>query len=202
MQAIIESPGVPPLAFALAFAAGAGHAVTPGHGKSLAAAYLVGSRGRIRDAAWLGGSVAVMHTLSVLVIGLLWTFLSLSDAIRLEELTRWLQLGAGLLVVERHEGLRHRRPGHVPGQGLRGLVVREEQQARRPQRSVAGNRHDRGGRGDLDAVARLQQRRRRDARGQAVAGPLVHPQPTPRRPQRPLEARHLTVAPAGRAPAG
>lgn len=96
---IIESPGVPPLAFALAFAAGAGHAVTPGHGKSLAAAYLVGSRGRIRDAAWLGGSVAVMHTLSVLVIGLLWTFLSLSDVIRMEELTRWLQLGAGLLVV-------------------------------------------------------------------------------------------------------
>ncbi|WP_433308976.1 sulfite exporter TauE/SafE family protein [Micromonospora sp. CA-269861] len=99
MQDLVHSPGVPPLAFALAFIAGAGHAVAPGHGKSLAAAYLVGSRGRIRDAAWLGGSVAVMHTLSVLVIGVAWTFLSLADVIRMEELTSWLQLGAGVIVL-------------------------------------------------------------------------------------------------------
>ncbi len=99
LEGFLHSPGVPPLAFALAFAAGAAHAVTPGHGKSLAAAYLVGSRGRIRDAAWLGGSVAVMHTLSVLVIGLAWTFLSLADVIRMRELSGWLQLGAGLLAV-------------------------------------------------------------------------------------------------------
>jgi nickel/cobalt transporter (NicO) family protein len=99
LQDLIHSPGVPPLAFVLAFAAGAGHAVAPGHGKSLAAAYLAGSRGRIRDAAWLGGSVAVMHTLSVLVIGVAWTFLSLSEVIRMQELTSWLQLGAGLIVL-------------------------------------------------------------------------------------------------------
>jgi ABC-type nickel/cobalt efflux system permease component RcnA len=90
---------VPLVAFALAFLAGAGHAVTPGHGKSLAAAYLVGSRGKIRDAAWLGGSVAVMHTLSVLVIAVAWTFLSLADVVRMPELTTWLELVAGLLVV-------------------------------------------------------------------------------------------------------
>ncbi|MFY1616424.1 cobalt transporter [Micromonospora sp. WMMD736] len=99
MQDLIHSPGVPPIAFVLAFAAGAGHAVAPGHGKSLAAAYLAGSRGRIRDAAWLGGSVAVMHTLSVLVIGVAWTFLSLSEVIRMQELTSWLQLGAGVIVL-------------------------------------------------------------------------------------------------------
>ncbi|MEV4813329.1 cobalt transporter [Micromonospora avicenniae] len=99
LQDLIHSPGVPPLAFALAFIAGAGHAVAPGHGKSLAAAYLVGSRGRLRDAAWLGGSVAAMHTLSVLVIGLAWTFLSLADVIRMEALTTWLQLAAGLVAV-------------------------------------------------------------------------------------------------------
>ncbi|MEV0269947.1 sulfite exporter TauE/SafE family protein [Hamadaea sp. NPDC050747] len=99
LQEFLRSPGVPPVAFALAFAAGAGHAVTPGHGKSLAAAYLVGSRARLRDAAWLGGSVAVMHTVSVLVIGLAWTFLSLSDVLPMRQLTTWLQLLAGVLVV-------------------------------------------------------------------------------------------------------
>lgn len=120
LQDFVHSPGVPPFAFALAFAAGAAHAVAPGHGKSLAAAYLAGSRGRIRDAAWLGGSVAVMHTLSVLVIGLAWTFLSLADVIRMRQLTGWLQLGAGLLVVatglwlvrRQLRAARHRRAHH------------------------------------------------------------------------------------------
>ncbi|MEV6375147.1 cobalt transporter [Micromonospora musae] len=99
LQDLIHSPGVTPLAFLLAFVAGAGHAVAPGHGKSLAAAYLVGSRGRVRDAAWLGGSVAAMHTISVLVIGVAWTFLSLANVIRMEALTTWLQLAAGLVAV-------------------------------------------------------------------------------------------------------
>ncbi|NUT31552.1 MAG: cobalt transporter [Hamadaea sp.] len=117
---MLASPGVPPVAFALACAAGAAHAVAPGHGKSLAAAYLVGARGRLRDAAWLGGAVAVMHTLSVLVIGLAWTFLSLADVVSMPRLTGWLQLVAGVLVlgtgvwlIRRH--LRHRhdhRLGH------------------------------------------------------------------------------------------
>ncbi|MET7402628.1 cobalt transporter [Dactylosporangium sp. NPDC005572] len=99
LQDLIHTPGIAPVAFLLAFLAGAGHAVTPGHGKTLAAAYLAGSRGRIRDAAWLGGSVAAMHTISVLVIGVAWTFLSLSGVIEIEELTTWLQVTAGVLVV-------------------------------------------------------------------------------------------------------
>ncbi|MEV4346892.1 cobalt transporter [Actinoplanes sp. NPDC049596] len=99
MQDLIHTPGVTPLAFLIAFLAGAGHAVAPGHGKTLAAAYLAGSRGRVRDAAWLGGSVAAMHTFSVLVIGIAWTFFSLSDLVRMEQLTTWLQVAAGLLIV-------------------------------------------------------------------------------------------------------
>jgi nickel/cobalt exporter len=96
---LVQSPGFVPLAFGIAFLAGAAHAVGPGHGKSLAAAYLVGSDGKVRDAAWLGFSVAAMHTVSVLVIAVAWTFLSLSDIVRLERLTTALQLIGGLLVV-------------------------------------------------------------------------------------------------------
>ncbi|MCO1594031.1 cobalt transporter [Micromonospora sp. RHAY321] len=114
LQGYLHAPGVAPLAFVFAFLAGAGHAVAPGHGKSLAAAYLVGSRGRIRDAVWLGGSVAVMHTLSVLAIGVAWTFLSLSDVIAMRQLTGALQVGAGLLAVATGLWLARR---HLRGHG-------------------------------------------------------------------------------------
>lgn len=49
---------------------GALHALTPGHGKTLVAAYLVGRRGRPRDAFALGGVLTVTHTGSVVAIGL------------------------------------------------------------------------------------------------------------------------------------
>jgi len=49
---------------------GAGHALTPGHGKTLMAAYLVGSRGRAIHAVGLGLSVAVSHTLGILALAL------------------------------------------------------------------------------------------------------------------------------------
>ncbi|MGC5165798.1 hypothetical protein [Luteimicrobium sp. DT211] len=99
MLGFVTSPHFAPVAFAFAFLAGAAHAVGPGHGKSLAAAYLVGSRGTVRDAAWLGGSVAVMHTVSVLVLAVLWTFFDLSGLVDLEQLTGVLELVAGLTVV-------------------------------------------------------------------------------------------------------
>ena len=57
----------------LAAALGAGHALTPGHGKTLMAAYLVGTRGTIRHAAGLGLAVTVSHTLGILALALLVT---------------------------------------------------------------------------------------------------------------------------------
>jgi ABC-type nickel/cobalt efflux system permease component RcnA len=57
----------------LAMALGAGHALTPGHGKTLMAAYLVGTRGTVRHAAGLGLAVTVSHTLGILVLALLVT---------------------------------------------------------------------------------------------------------------------------------
>jgi ABC-type nickel/cobalt efflux system permease component RcnA len=49
---------------------GAGHALTPGHGKTLMAAYLVGSRGTALHAVGLGLSVAVSHTLGILALAI------------------------------------------------------------------------------------------------------------------------------------
>ena len=47
---------------------GAWHAVTPGHGKTLMAAYLVGTQGRPLHAVGLGLSVALSHTLGILAL--------------------------------------------------------------------------------------------------------------------------------------
>ena len=74
LAALLEgdlSPAVVVLAFLLAAGLGAAHALSPGHGKTLVAAYLVGSRGTIRQAVALGLTVAFTHTAGVLVLGVL-----------------------------------------------------------------------------------------------------------------------------------
>ena len=58
------------LGVVLAVAFGAWHALLPGHGKTLMAAYMVGSKARKRQAVAVGTAVAVMHTASVLALGL------------------------------------------------------------------------------------------------------------------------------------
>ena len=50
---------------------GAAHALTPGHGKTLMAAYLVGTRGTPAHAAGLGLSVALSHTMGILLLAAL-----------------------------------------------------------------------------------------------------------------------------------
>ena len=66
----LGSPLLIVAAVAAALAVGAVHALAPGHGKAVAAAYLVGERGRRRDALLLGAVVAAMHAASVLLLGL------------------------------------------------------------------------------------------------------------------------------------
>src|SRR5262249_4346718 len=53
-----------------AFLWGALHALSPGHGKTMVAGYLVGSKGRPRDAALLGLTVTITHTSAVFALGL------------------------------------------------------------------------------------------------------------------------------------
>ena len=92
-----SSPWVLLLGLALAVVLGGLHALTPGHGKTLVAAYLVGSRGTVRHAVALGGIVTFTHTASVIVIGLLALFAS--QYIVPSMLTPILQILSGLLVV-------------------------------------------------------------------------------------------------------
>src|SRR5262249_60087310 len=66
-----SEPGLGLLALALATAAvlGAFHALEPGHGKTVVAAYLVGSRGTAWHALILGLVVTISHTAGVYLLG-------------------------------------------------------------------------------------------------------------------------------------
>jgi nickel/cobalt transporter (NicO) family protein len=76
---------------------GALHALSPGHGKAMVAAYLIGTRGTSRDAVLLGMTVTVTHTIGVFALGLV--TLALSQYILPEQLYPWLTLISGLMVV-------------------------------------------------------------------------------------------------------
>jgi nickel/cobalt exporter len=54
----------------VAFGLGAMHAMSPGHGKTIVAAYLVGSRGTLKHAGLLGFMVTFTHTVTVFLLGL------------------------------------------------------------------------------------------------------------------------------------
>jgi nickel/cobalt exporter len=82
----------------IAFGFGAAHALSPGHGKTVVAAYLVGSRGTAWHAAFLGLIVTVSHTIGVFVFGLV--VLYASQYIVPEKIYPWLGgLSGGLIVV-------------------------------------------------------------------------------------------------------
>ena len=85
------------LALLAAFGWGAAHALSPGHGKTLVGAYLVGSRGTMQHALFLGATTTVTHTAGVFALGFLTLFAS--QYILPETLYPWLSLLSGLLVV-------------------------------------------------------------------------------------------------------
>ena len=89
--------GVIALSLLLALGFGALHAIAPGHGKTLMAAYLIGADGRPRQAVAVGGAVAVMHTASVLALGLL--VLSVERTFAPERVYPWLGLASGLVAL-------------------------------------------------------------------------------------------------------
>jgi nickel/cobalt transporter (NicO) family protein len=91
---------------------GAGHALTPGHGKTIVAAYLVGTRGTVRHAAILGLTVTLTHTVGVFAVGAV--TLILSRYILPELLYPWLGVASGVLVAAVGFSLLYRRLHREP----------------------------------------------------------------------------------------
>lgn len=89
---------------------GALHALSPGHGKAMVAAYLVGSRGTSRHAVVLGAVVTITHTAGVFALGLV--TLLLAQYVLPEDLFPWLTLTSGLLVVGIGLAVLRSRLGH------------------------------------------------------------------------------------------
>lgn len=99
-----------------AMALGALHAFEPGHGKSIIAAYMIGTKGRAIDGIILGFIVTFTHTFSVIILGIIAKFLSQSFTD--DQLHVWLGLFSSLLILAvglwmLRERLTHRNGGHT-----------------------------------------------------------------------------------------
>ena len=81
----------------VAFGLGAMHALSPGHGKTIVAAYLVGSRGALKHAVFLGATVTATHTLSVFLLGI--GVLLFEEYIIPDRIIPWLGGISGLSIV-------------------------------------------------------------------------------------------------------
>src|SRR5204862_7971802 len=103
--------GVVALSLLLALFWGAAHALSPGHGKTIVTAYLVGQRGTPAHAALLGLIVTVTHTIGVFALGIV--TLALSQFLLPETLYPWLNLVSGLLVVSIGISVLRARTRHV-----------------------------------------------------------------------------------------
>lgn len=97
---LISVPEITPMValfgLLLAFGLGAVHAMSPGHGKTVVGAYLVGSRGTAKHALFLGLTVTITHTLGVFALGLITLFAS--NYFLPERIMPFLGFVSGLLV--------------------------------------------------------------------------------------------------------
>jgi nickel/cobalt exporter len=85
------------LAIAGAFAWGAMHSMSPGHGKTVVGAYLVGARATPQHAIFLAITTTITHTIGVFALGLVTLFAA--QYILPEQLYPWLSLFSGLMVA-------------------------------------------------------------------------------------------------------
>ena len=97
LQRTLDTPAALAAALLVAVGLGAAHALTPGHGKTIVGAYLVGSRGTARHALFLGVTTTITHTAGVFALGFLVLFAS--RFVLPEKLYPWLGVLSGLLVA-------------------------------------------------------------------------------------------------------
>jgi len=91
------TPAIVIVGLLLAFGLGAMHAMSPGHGKTVVGAYLVGSHGTPKHAAFLGLTVTITHTLGVFALGVVTLFAS--NYVLPERLMPMLSFFSGALVL-------------------------------------------------------------------------------------------------------
>ena len=84
------------LALLIAVVLGGMHALAPGHGKTVMAAYVVGRRGSARQSALIAATVTATHTIGVVLIGIV---LTVSRALAPERVYPWLGFASGLLLM-------------------------------------------------------------------------------------------------------
>jgi nickel/cobalt exporter len=89
--------GIILIALAVAVSLGAFHALEPGHGKTLVAAYLVGSRGTMKHAVLLGLIVTAAHTAGVYLLGAVTLYAS--QYMMPERLYPWLGVVSGVIIT-------------------------------------------------------------------------------------------------------
>ena len=111
-------PALIMLAAVVAMGLGALHALEPGHGKTVVAAYLVGSRGTVRHAILLGLTVTIAHTAGVYLLGGLTLYASRHFVP--ERVYPWLAIISGLMIAGLGVALfrqRYRAGGHAHADG-------------------------------------------------------------------------------------
>ncbi len=91
------TPTIILLGILIAFGLGTLHALSPGHGKTVVGAYLVGSKGTIRHAIFLGLTVTITHTLGVFALGFI-TFFA-ARYFSPEKIMPYLSFISGLIIL-------------------------------------------------------------------------------------------------------
>ena len=171
-----------------AFGWGAVHALSPGHGKAMVAAYLVGTKGKPRHAVALGATVTVAHTVGVFMLG--FVTLALSQYILPEDLYPWLNLISGRSWCDRGRRLR-RAPRLRARTRLRGPTGAPTAMAPRPRPPIGTPRRPRRARSHARRLSHFMDHLRGREHGH---GHQHHRHDPPPRPHRPPTTRSPTGA--------
>jgi nickel/cobalt transporter (NicO) family protein len=131
------------LSMLAAFFWGAAHALTPGHGKAVVAAYLIGARGTARHAGILGLTVTLTHTAGVFILGAVTLYLS--RYILPEVLYPWLNVASGVLVVLIGLALLYRHLDKMPHDSKAGHTHAEHTHRHDVEHSHVHHTHSHGG---------------------------------------------------------